>query len=149
MDKEGNSPFLSDAPNDSVLYGRKNKQWVRIENSTETGKISPLANKYIYSIGDSHTYAYMQRLAELTGAVYDADLHKQILSGNEKLPGVHTMCTQAHAIVEWYKKVIQLTHFLLKMFIIYLEMVLMLSLMKIIFFMMEVHSLLMPKCKKK
>lgn len=104
LDKEGNSPFLSDAPNDSVLYGRKNKQWVRIENSTETGKISPLANKYIYSIGDSHTYAYMQHLAELTGAVYDADLHKQILSGNEKLPGVHTMCTQAHAIVEWYKK---------------------------------------------
>ena len=31
LDKEGNSPFLSEAPSDSRIYGRKNKQWVPIE----------------------------------------------------------------------------------------------------------------------
>lgn len=66
-------------------------------------KPHPLFGQHIFSIGDSHTYAYMKHLADITGAVYDSEVHKQILSGNENLPGVHTMCTQAHALVNWYK----------------------------------------------
>ena len=88
------------------IEGEDNTVPILYANKLKSTLIRPhsLCGKYIYSIGDSHTYAYMKHLAELTGAIYDEDLHKQILSGNEKLPGVHTMCTQAHAIVEWYKK---------------------------------------------
>ena len=88
------------------IEGEDNTVPILYANKLKSTLIRPhsLCGKYIYSIGDSHTYAYMKHLAELTGAIYNGDLHKHILSENEKLPGVHTMCTQAHAIVEWYKK---------------------------------------------
>lgn len=99
LDKDGNEIGSAD------ILGDDNTIPIVFSNKLIATSVKPhsLFGKYIYSIGDSHTYAYMEKLSELTGAIYDSTIHKNILLENEKLPGVHTMCTQAHAMVNWFK----------------------------------------------
>ena len=76
FDKEGNSPFLSDAPSDSRIYGRKNKQWVPIEivNGETKGFFT---GKNLYTLCDSLGTAgvWQNRLCELTGMTFDNTLN--------------------------------------------------------------------------
>ena len=76
LDKEGNSPFLSEAPSDSRIYGRKNKQWVPIEivNGETKGFFT---GKNLYTLCDSLGTAgvWQNRLCELTGMTFDNTLN--------------------------------------------------------------------------
>ena len=65
----------------------------------------PLFGKQIWSIGDSHRVAYMQHLADITGAKYDHELNRHYCDGRDKYPGINDLVNQAYALIdEVYKK---------------------------------------------
>ena len=64
----------------------------------------PLYGKHIWSIGDSHRVAYMQKLADLSGAIYDHEKNITYPSGaDDRYIGFNSLINQAYALIDKVK----------------------------------------------